>query len=200
MPSLSIVRPEGYAGVMTAKAEGIGKTQGEGSPDRYVGGLVKVALGIRGVQVDGGRADAVTEGKERCNGLCCACCAEHMAGHGLGGGDVGLVCEVSESHLAGHCFRNVVEVGAGAVGVDVEVVLGRVEAGFLKGVADGTGLGAGVRAGSGGVVGVAGVAVPHNLAVDGGASVKGVVQGLQDKDGGAVSHHEALPVGVEGEG
>ena len=61
MPSLSIVRPESYAGIVAAEAEGIGQAQGERGFHRHVGGVVKVAFRIRSIQVDGGRADSVTQ-------------------------------------------------------------------------------------------------------------------------------------------
>ena len=113
---------------------------------------------------------------------------------------MGLVGVVPEGHLVGDRLGNVVQVRARTMGVDVQIVLLRIEAGFLQRERDGAGLGGTVRTRCGGVVGVAGVAVAHHLAVDLGAARQGVVQGLEDEDGGAVAHHEALPVRVERKG
>ena len=54
--------------------------------------------------------------------------------------------------------------------VDVDVVLGRIEAGFLDREPDALGLGASVRPGCGGMVGVASVAVADHLPEDPGSA------------------------------
>src|SRR5690606_34020708 len=91
-------------------------------------------------------------------------------------------------------FLNIPHRGAGAVGVDI--VDGTIHGG--QGL-----LHAAHRALPGGghhVVAVGGGAVADNLAVDGGAALKGVLQFLHHHAAGTAGHHKAVPVQVVGAG
>ncbi len=89
---------------------------------------------------------------------------------------MGLVGIVPEGHLVGDGLGDVVQVRAGTVGIDIEVVLLRVEAGLLEGEGDGAGLGGAVRTRGRGMIGVAGIAVAHHFAEDGRTAREGVIQ------------------------
>ena len=184
---------------MAAEAEGVGNAEGERGCQGLVGRIVQVALGVWGVEVDGRGDDTVAQGEDGCNGLRRAGRAEHVPVHRLRRTDVALVGEIAERDLAGLGLGQVVELGAGAVGIDVDAVLRGVEAGLPDGYRDALGLGGSVRPGCGHVVGVAGAAVAHHLGVDLRAARLGMLILLEDEHSGAVRHDEALPVGVEGE-
>ena len=113
---------------------------------------------------------------------------------------MGLVGIVPERKLVGRGLGDVVELGAGTVGIDVHIVLLRVEEGLLEGDADTFGLGAAVRTRCGCVVGVAGAAVADHFGVYVGAALLGVLPFLEDEHCRAVSHHEAAAVEVERQG
>ena len=78
------VRPEGDAGVVASKAEGVGEAERQLSLDGDVGRVVQVALGVGRVEVDGGGDDAVLEGEHGGDGLGGTGRSEHMPVHTLG--------------------------------------------------------------------------------------------------------------------
>ena len=139
--------PESYAGVVAAEAERVGKAERELRLDGLVGRVVQIAGGVGIVEVDGRGHGVVAEGQDGGHGFGCAGRAEHVAVHRLRAADVNLVCSFAESYLIGCGLRNVVQLGAGAVGVDVYLVFGGVISGLLEGQADAAGLGAAVRTG-----------------------------------------------------
>ncbi len=184
---------------MSAETEGVGDAERDGRLDGHVWRVVEVALRVRGVEVDGGGDDALAQRKYRGDGLGGAGGAEHVARHALDAGDVGAVGVLAEGELVGRGFGEVVEVRSRAVGVDVEAVLCGVVAGLVEALAYAVRLGGAFRPGGGGVVGVAGVAVAHNLGVNLRAALKCVLEALENEDGAAVAHYEAPPVRVERE-
>ena len=106
---------------MAAKAQGIGDGQIYLRPDRLVGDIVQIALGIGTVQIDGGRDDAGLQSLQAGDGFDGARCTQHMARHGLGGADEGRPgIFFTQGLLDGQGLRHVVQGRAGAVGIDVD--------------------------------------------------------------------------------
>ena len=68
-----------------------------------------------------------------------------MSGHGLDRTDVGLVGEIAKGDLICRCLGDVVELGAGSVGVDVEIVLPGIESGLFESQVQALRLGVSVR-------------------------------------------------------
>lgn len=192
--------PEAYAGIMPAETERIGESEGEVRLDGLVGRIVEVALGVGAVEVDGRRNDPLLEGEDRRDGFRRACGAEHVAVHRLSRTDVALVREVAEGDLDGVGLSHVVELGAGAVGVDIDRILGRVEAGLADSDRDALRLGAAVRARSRHVIGIASAAVCDHLGIYLRTASDSVLIFLKDEHASAVGAHESRPVGVERQG
>ena len=185
---------------MAAEAQRVGDTEGDVALEGNIRSIIKIAFGIRAVEVDGRRDNSFLQRKYGGDGFCGTGGAEHVASHRLDGADMGLVGKISERSLVGYGFGHIVQVRAGAVGVDVEIVFGFIETCFLEGQADTFRLGFAVGARCCGMVSVAGVAVAHHLAVDLGSAGLGVLEFLKDEDTGAVAHYEALAVLVERQG
>ena len=95
--------------------------------------------------------------------------------------------------------KAVVEMGGGAVGVDVAHLLRR-NAAVGQRHGHGFGAAAAVRKGGGDVVSVAGGAVAHHLGVDFGPPGPGVLQLLQKQHARALAHDEAAALRVKGDG
>ncbi len=85
--------------------------------------------------------------------------------HGLGGADRDVVGRLAKDGLDGQRLALVVQLGAGAVGVDV-VDLVRRQAGVVQGGLHGLGCARTVLGRGGQMVGVGAAAVAQNLAVD----------------------------------
>ena len=116
---------------MPAESEGVG----HGGPHRclpgHIGHEVKVALGIGGLVVDGGRNDTLLDGEHGEDGLDPPCASQEVTCHGLGGADRQLVCMLPEDRFDGLGLRFVVQLGGCAVGVDVSDVV-EIRGGMFK--------------------------------------------------------------------
>ena len=103
---------------------------------------------------------------------------------------------VAERPRRGRSPREVVEGGAGAVGVDEGIRL-RVDARVGERRADGGGRAGALGVGSGHVVGVARGAPTEQLGQGSGAAAARVLQGLEDEHAGALADRQTGAVGAE---
>ena len=120
--------------------------------------------------------------------------AHEVPGHALGGGHGrrGLA-----EHLADRLgFRSVVERGRGSVRVHVPDP-SRREAGIVECELHARGRAFATRRRRGDVVRVGVAAVAHDFAVDARAAGDRAVPTLEQERGGALTHHEPVPFGVE---
>ena len=122
-----------------------------------------------------------------------------MSGHGLGGAHSQLIGVGTEHGFRRGGLPGIVEVGRGAVGVDVTHLLRR-NAAVGQRHGHGFGAAAAVRKGGGDVVSVAGGAVAHHLGVDLRPAGLGVFQFLQKQHARALAHDEAAALRVKGNG
>ena len=162
---------------MSAEAQRVA----QGVPDvrrtALVGHHIQITRRVRGLIVDGGGEEAVPQAQGGEDGLHGSGGPQHVARHGLGGAHGQLIGVRAEHGFHRGGLPGVVEVGGGAVGVDVAHLLRRNAA---VGQRHGYGLGAAaaVRKGGGDVMGVAGSAVARHLGVDLGSPGLGVLQFL----------------------
>jgi len=181
---------------VAAEAEGV---VGDGVDLHFaglVGNVVEVAVGVGGIVVDGLRHDVGLERLAADGHLHRAGGPEHVAGGAFCGADGEAPGMVPEDGLDGLCLADVALRRGGAVGVDVGNVFGVEAAGGQRGPHGARAAFAAGRWG-GHVVGVGGVAVAGDLAVNPRAARLGVLEGLQYDDAGAFAHDEAVAVGVE---
>ena len=122
--------------------------------------------------------------------------AEHVAGGAFGGTDGQLAGVVAEDRLDRLGLRDVALGGGGAVGVDVGDVLG-VQAGVAQGHLHAAGGAFAFRGGGGHVIGVGGVAVADDLAVDPRAALLRVFEFFEHQHAGALAHDKAVALLVE---
>ena len=166
---------------MTAEAERVGDGNVDRHFDRLVRGDVQIAFRIGLLVADGRRNDALADGHDARNRLDRSRAAQQMAGHGLGGGYLYLVCFVTERFLDGDGLVFLVERRGRTVRVDI-VNVGRSQTGILNGTADCMRRCLAVRRGAGDVICVAGCAVARNLCKDGRAALLRVGQALRVRD------------------
>ena len=106
---------------------------------------------------------------------------------------------VSQSQLNGLCLKQIIVMGAGAVGIDIVNILCR-DACILHGVLHGTGCAASVLCRGSDVECVTGGAVSHYLCQNIGSSGLCVFQGLQYYHAGSLAHNKTISVLVKGDG
>ena len=181
---------------MAAEAEGV---VGDGVDLHFaglVGDVVEVAVGVGGLVVDGRRHGVGLERLAADGHLHRAGGPEHVAGGAFCGADGEAAGVVAKDGLDGLCLADVALRRGGAVGVDVGNILGVESAG---GQCRPHGACAAFAAGCGGghVVGVGGVTVAGDLAVNPRVACLGVLEGLEHDDAGAFAHDEAVAPGVE---
>ena len=142
-----------------------------------------------------GRDDAVGQGEGGGGSFDGSGGAQGVGVHGLGGADGELVRVGAEDEADGGGFGAVVDLGRGAVGVDVADLL-RGEAGIAQGHAHGAG--GALGGGLGDVAGIGGHAEADDLRDGPGAAGERGLQRLQHQHGGAFAQHQAAAVGGEG--
>ena len=104
---------------------------------------------------------------------------------------------IAEHLLDRRRLRGIVERRGRAVGVDVADV-GRRDIAVGERELDGAGGLPAVRPRRGHVIGVVGVRVTDDFGIDPGAPRDRAAALLEDEDGGALTHDEAVPARVEG--
>ena len=89
-----------------------------------VGDIIKIQRRVGRLQVYSGRQKAIVQRQRGENTLHTAGTAQQMPGHGFGGGYGQPVGMVTEHRLDGSGLAAVIQVGGGAVGVDIPDLLG----------------------------------------------------------------------------
>ena len=181
---------------MAAEAEGVVGRGVDLYFAGFVGDVVEVAVRVRGLVVDGRWYGVALERLAADGHLHGTSGPEHVAGGTLGGANDEASGMLAEYRLDGLCFAYVALWRGCAVRVDVGNILWIESAGgqsnphrsrttFASG------------GGGGHVVGVSGVAVTGDLAVDMCVARLGVFKGFQHNDAGAFAHDKAVAPGVE---
>ena len=147
----------------------------------------------RVVEVEGRRHDLVAHREDREDRLDRAGGAQQMADRRLGRGHRELVGVVAEQALHRAQLDLVAQRRRGAVRVDVVDLVG-VELGALQRRLHGAVAAVAVLRRRGDVIGVARQAVAHDLGIDLGAALLGVLVLFEHDDAGALAHDEAVAV------
>mmetsp|Transcript_12588 Transcript_12588/g.22877 ORF Transcript_12588/g.22877 Transcript_12588/m.22877 type:complete len:450 (-) Transcript_12588:354-1703(-) len=144
------------------------------------------------IQVEGGVHHPGFDGLDRGHGLHTPGSSQAVPNERLGGVHLDAV-HVGEHFPDGLHLRNITQISAGGVGVDV-VDLVTLDAGILDGHLDAGCYTQTVRAWIGHVVGIAGDGTTQILADDVGTTSLGMLQLLQDQNTSPLSHHEPITV------
>lgn len=140
---------------MTAKAQGIGDRTIHIHGNAAAHYIVQVTFRIRSAKARCLMDKAVFNGFHTGDELHASGCSQQMAHHGLGGADPCFVCLGSQSQLDGLRLKQVIVVGACAVGIDIIDLL-RLYSGVLHSVFHGLCSPAAVLCRRGDMIGVAG--------------------------------------------
>ena len=158
--------------------------------------VVQITGRIRVLQIDGRRSDLGLEGLAAQERFDTTRRTEHVSGRSLGGTNGQLPGIVSEDPLDGLGLTNITHRGARGVGIDV-IDLFRAHLSVLEPHLDGPCRTGSLGIGRGHVVGVAGVAVAHDLAINAGPTLLGMLQLLEHQHRRALTHHETVAVPIE---
>ena len=122
---------------------------------------------------------------------------DHVAGHRLGRRDVrGARRILAKRTLNARRLGRIVELGRGAVSVDIEA-LGRLNVALGHRQRYRTGDACRVRVGTRDVVGIIGVAVAHDLGINVRTARLRVFHALERQHAGALAHHKAVAIRIE---
>ncbi len=190
-----VVAAEGQDGVEAAESQRVGDGDLRSGLTGMAGDDVEVEVGIDRSNAGGGGKTGLVQGEDGGEGFERAGGSDGVAVEALGSGDGNAGGAGAEDLVESVGFDGVVDLGPGAVSVDViDVLRGEVRVGEC--LADGDGSAGGI--GLSDVAGVGGHAEAYNLSVDGCAA--GLRGGESLKGERGSSFAEGHAVAVDGEG
>ncbi len=188
-------RLENEGGIGSAEAEGIGEN-GVEFGIAWCADEIELAGGIGLADIEAGGEDAVLESEQADCGFDGSGAAEEVAHCGFGGGDGDVFGVIAGPSGDGVGFGDVVERGAGAVGVEVLHLRGG-NVGLPGGGGHGADGGEAFGVGLGEVMEVGGDAVAGDFRDGGGSPGKHGGFGFQNHHGSAFTEGESVAMGVE---
>ena len=196
----SLIRsPHDQRAVFAAKGDAVADREVDGFGSRLVWDVVEIALGIGVVEIDGGVKEAGAHAEDGGGEAGGAAGALGVADHGFGGAHGDLICARAEALFQSRGLHLVVELGAGAVEIDVaDFILGQSR--LAQGELDGADGFLDFRGDLDAVIGIAAGAVAEDLGEDWGAALHGVLVIFQDEHPCPFTKHEAIAVDAEGPG
>ena len=182
---------------MATKSERVVQEGIDPHGSRGVRNIIQITLRIRILQINGRWSDLRFQRLAAQERFDASRRAEHVSGRPFGGTNCQLPGVVTEDPLNGLGFANIPNRGAGGVSVDV-IDLFRTHPGVLEPHLDSPRRASTLGIGRGHVVGIAGVAIAHDLTIDACPALLGMFQLLEHQNRGPLPHHESISVAIEG--
>ena len=189
---------EDERGIAATEAERIRQGGAEGGPAGFAD-EVEGAGRVRRLHVDTGRQKPAPQRHQADDGLDRAGTAQQVADPALGAADADAAHRLTGPALNGEGFGDIVQRGAGAVGIDIiDFVRTKPGHGTGGGHAGEGGISLGMRLGE--VMQVGGGAGAGDFREHRGPPRPGVVEAFQQDQAGAFTQRKAIAVGIKGPG